>query len=239
MTTTTDFLSAIIADPDDDTVRLVMADWLEESGQADRGAFIRTQVELADDLRHHGHRYCTEGSCVHAPAERCTTAGLRRREHALFTWHNIERWFGHRPWLRTTVDPTEFARLSHDGIFAMMVRRGFVERVTLSCRDWLEHGPALVRQQPITAVNLPPLQPWSNSTAFSFDAPHGYEASAEWSTCSPYHIPPAIWDAMEADAVAFTPRRWKAFRTREGAVAGLSRAAISWAKSHPTPPAAD
>jgi uncharacterized protein (TIGR02996 family) len=44
------FLQAIQEDPDDDTPRLVYADWLEEQGGsdgADRAEFIRTQVELA------------------------------------------------------------------------------------------------------------------------------------------------------------------------------------------------
>jgi uncharacterized protein (TIGR02996 family) len=41
------FLQAIIESPDDDTPRLVYADWLEEHGQAERAAFIRVQCELA------------------------------------------------------------------------------------------------------------------------------------------------------------------------------------------------
>jgi len=41
-----DFLNAIIAAPDDDTPRLVYADWLEERGDQ-RGEFIRVQCELA------------------------------------------------------------------------------------------------------------------------------------------------------------------------------------------------
>ncbi len=38
---------AVIADPDDDTPRLIYADWLDENGQPDRAAFIRAQVEAA------------------------------------------------------------------------------------------------------------------------------------------------------------------------------------------------
>ncbi|MFM8271921.1 MAG: TIGR02996 domain-containing protein, partial [Gemmata sp.] len=41
------FLSAVIATPGADTVRLVYADWLEESGDPPRAAFIAAQVELA------------------------------------------------------------------------------------------------------------------------------------------------------------------------------------------------
>jgi uncharacterized protein (TIGR02996 family) len=40
------FLQAILDDPDDDGLRLIYADWLEEHGDP-RGAFIRVQVELA------------------------------------------------------------------------------------------------------------------------------------------------------------------------------------------------
>ena len=41
------FLQAIRDSPDDDTPRLVFADWLTENGDADRGEFIRVQCELA------------------------------------------------------------------------------------------------------------------------------------------------------------------------------------------------
>ncbi len=38
---------AIIADPDDDTARLVYADWLQENGRPERAEFIRAQIEAA------------------------------------------------------------------------------------------------------------------------------------------------------------------------------------------------
>ena len=40
------FLQAVVAEPDDDTPRLVFADWLEDHGDEPRAAFIRAQVEL-------------------------------------------------------------------------------------------------------------------------------------------------------------------------------------------------
>ena len=40
-------LRAILDDPDDDTPRLVYADWLDEHGDEARAEFIRLQVELA------------------------------------------------------------------------------------------------------------------------------------------------------------------------------------------------
>src|SRR5437763_13277856 len=41
------FLQEIVEDPDDDAVRLIYADWLEDHGNAARAEFIRTQIELA------------------------------------------------------------------------------------------------------------------------------------------------------------------------------------------------
>ena len=36
-------LAAIVADPDDDTPRLVFADWLDENDRPDEAAFLRVQ----------------------------------------------------------------------------------------------------------------------------------------------------------------------------------------------------
>jgi uncharacterized protein (TIGR02996 family) len=44
------FLDAIWANPDDDTPRLVYADWLEEHGQADYAQFIRLSCQLAKEV---------------------------------------------------------------------------------------------------------------------------------------------------------------------------------------------
>jgi uncharacterized protein (TIGR02996 family) len=41
------FLAAILEDAEDDTPRLIYADWLDEHGQAERAEFIRLQCELA------------------------------------------------------------------------------------------------------------------------------------------------------------------------------------------------
>jgi uncharacterized protein (TIGR02996 family) len=48
------FLRAIIDNPDDDTPRLVYADWLDENGDPERAEFIRVQIALAREP--HGHQ---------------------------------------------------------------------------------------------------------------------------------------------------------------------------------------
>lgn len=42
------FLTAIVANTEDNTLRLVAADFLEEHGELDRAAFIRVQIALAN-----------------------------------------------------------------------------------------------------------------------------------------------------------------------------------------------
>lgn len=42
----TAFLRSIMENPDDDALRLVYADWLEETGQSARAAFVRLEVEF-------------------------------------------------------------------------------------------------------------------------------------------------------------------------------------------------
>ncbi|AMV29301.1 Leucine Rich repeats (2 copies) [Gemmata sp. SH-PL17] len=48
-------LGAIAANPDDDTPRLVYADWLDEHGRHERAEFIRVQIELARAPNHPDH----------------------------------------------------------------------------------------------------------------------------------------------------------------------------------------
>jgi uncharacterized protein (TIGR02996 family) len=79
MTQETDLLRAIQEDPEDDALRLVYADWLEEYDQAERGELIRVQIELA-----------------HGKLSRQRREELTAREKALVDTH-AEEWLGPRP----------------------------------------------------------------------------------------------------------------------------------------------
>jgi uncharacterized protein (TIGR02996 family) len=70
------FLSAICETPDDDTPRLVYADWLDDSGEPERAEFIRAQVELARPP---------------APRSRTRRREALRRVEALWSEHG-KRW---------------------------------------------------------------------------------------------------------------------------------------------------
>jgi uncharacterized protein (TIGR02996 family) len=72
-------LAAVIDNPDDDAVRLVYADWLEDEGDRARAEFIRTQIER-------------EGLAEGDPR----WSVLKARETELLTWH-AQDWQRHLP----------------------------------------------------------------------------------------------------------------------------------------------
>lgn len=119
------FTSAIIAEPADDGLRLIYADFLEENGEPEHGEFIRVQCELAKLLCHQPEQddedlprtsdsmWCNDSDCQH-----CHGRGkaLRRREGDLFAnaspdqdkWageaHQLmtpgKEWTDYLPWFR-------------------------------------------------------------------------------------------------------------------------------------------
>jgi uncharacterized protein (TIGR02996 family) len=142
------FLAAIVADADDDTARLAAADFLEENGDPDRAAFIRIQVELA--------RLEVTGQGKSLEADE-----LRKHERAFLGPLSMDRQFwaaadcpelvrmpgkggGHAPLEGVTVEGAE--RLTW--------QRGFVEGVTCSAAEWLRHGEAVRRRNPVHTVIL-------------------------------------------------------------------------------------
>lgn len=92
-------LRAIHAHPDDDTPRLVYADWLDDHGQPERAEFIRLQIEWARSSDDAAHRRADELLVAHRSAwtahhgaretER-VWVGFRRGFPASLTFHNAE-----------------------------------------------------------------------------------------------------------------------------------------------------
>jgi uncharacterized protein (TIGR02996 family) len=69
MTSDESFLAAIIESPDDDSPRLIYADWLEDHGQPDRAEFIRVACTLEKLGEDDPRRTCTGWSCLATPPE--------------------------------------------------------------------------------------------------------------------------------------------------------------------------
>ncbi len=126
MSTEAAFLSDICANPDDNTPRLVFADWLDEHGDGARAEFIRAQIELARGVR--GKRRKTlevrEADLLEAHAEK---------------WIEPLRELIHEDW---SEKPYTF-------------RRGFVEQIDTTGGTLVERGDELFALAPIRDVRLP------------------------------------------------------------------------------------
>jgi uncharacterized protein (TIGR02996 family) len=120
------FLAAILEAPDDDTPRLIYADWLLDQAAvgaptlAARGELIHVQCALAK-----------LAPCSRPPE-------LQARERELLGAH-------HREW------GSFFQRI---GCHCWEYRRGFVEGVGLPTSDFLAHAPALCRATPLRHLKL-------------------------------------------------------------------------------------
>lgn len=147
-------LAAIRDSPDDDAPRLIYADWLEEHGEPERAEFIRVQCRLArinlDDVENAVARLCDDPDCTANP---CV---WKRREREIWEagTHPLREWFGvagnHD--ISLFINPKEAARFATRPAF--IVRRGWVEAVTLSAADAVAHLDAVLVAQPVTTVTL-------------------------------------------------------------------------------------
>lgn len=128
------FLSALIENVEDDTTRLVYADWLEENDDPNRAEFIRLQIELAP-LEEVDRRIHTAKKAGTSPRHR----ELLKREEELLDLYSSD-WRSALPtWTKETL--CEF-------------KRGFVARVSTSAARFLRGGAALCRVTPLEELEL-------------------------------------------------------------------------------------
>jgi uncharacterized protein (TIGR02996 family) len=207
------FLAAILAAPEDDTPRLVYADWLEEHGEVVRAEFIRVQVELAGVERRAGGLEAL-GLLRWDHPWRLRAKALRRRERELdfvppaasaaWCWPLAEL---HLAWSWT-------------------MRRGLAEEVTCTCRDWLAHGPAVVAAQPVTRVALRDQRPWHAGRG------GGREFFAWYLEDDPptpgANLPAALFKALPG--IRRAGDRHAYYRSPGEALDDLSAACLAWAR---------
>lgn len=169
MTDESDLLAAVLANPADDHVRLVYADWLQENGQEDRAEFIRVQVELAQELIH-------PEQCVVPHIESLLRVGYTEDMRQIQKWRGFEALQRRQGELLSAVGPSFLSphspfcgvRLSepvgphYASAPVGLLCRGFIESVTCTAADWLAHAEAIRAAQPVTRVTLttPLLMEW-------------------------------------------------------------------------------
>jgi uncharacterized protein (TIGR02996 family) len=137
-------LDVILADPDADAPRLAYADWAEKQGERDRARLIRQQIEEF-------HRRGRGGR------------GEKNRVG------NTERVFNPvslsllcAPSAPSAVNSAFLSRISAKDL---VVRRGFVEGMSLSGRAFISLGGDLLRLTPLREVRLVAVQPYIGELA--------------------------------------------------------------------------
>jgi uncharacterized protein (TIGR02996 family) len=201
------FLAAIVAEPGADVHRLVMADWLDENGQAERADFIRVQCALAAPPWRVGRVY-------DGPA----WLRLHARERALLASHQVD-------WRMRDLPGMPFGNWVTD------FRRGFVAEVTLPLSAWLEHGPALVRAAPLERVTLADRQP---SRWYRLGWGEWYWVRQAGPTLHvPDRLPPELCDLLSTGRV--DEDGVMTYLSRERAEESLSAACLKWARGVPLP----
>jgi uncharacterized protein (TIGR02996 family) len=142
------FLAAILADPDDDTARLVAADFLEENDDPNRAAFIRIQVALAR-LEATGQGKSLEAD--HLRAKERAFLGPLSMDRPLWGANECpelvqckNRGGGRKP----------LEAMEVEGADRLTWQRGFVEGVTCPVLEWRQHGGAMRKRNPIQRVGL-------------------------------------------------------------------------------------
>lgn len=137
MTTELDaLLAAVIANPADDLPRCLYADKCRELGDEDRADFIETQLELAR-LPDCGHR---PGRDVAWWAKGVTCPRCR-------LWQASERFL-----MSDAAKPVR--QLPWGSAPRHAVGRGFVESVTRTAEQWIQHGDAIRAKHPVERVTL-------------------------------------------------------------------------------------
>ena len=147
MTDGTDLLAAILAHPEEDTPRLMYADWLDENGQPERAEFIRLQIavnRIESDFRQKVSAIVVEGIAIKATFSTPELLAARSREKRLLP-NNLDG--PEYDWAGPAVSSC-FLEKPFDW------HRGFIRSGRCEAAGWFQHGEAILAAHPIRRVRL-------------------------------------------------------------------------------------
>ena len=155
MNTEADFVAAIRAQPSDDALRLVYADFLQELGEYLRAELIRVQIEIARPLppQPASMSYSLVSSEQHIQqvldfrAAIARRAELEKRERALLDEVQLPL----PPGWALGVGLGLSVRAPRGDLF---VRRGLGERAVCSGAAWVADGDSILARHPVERVRL-------------------------------------------------------------------------------------
>ncbi len=156
-------LTAVVADPTDDFPRQIVADWLEEQGEAERAELIRVQLELplmrmrgqpgvwSDDdpenVRYNQH--------IKREKTLLYTADMVPGRFYGVTAANWNRWYGWAPRELQRLHDNTLPGFNHpNNRTSWTYQRGFIEMVECQADRWDKNGEAILKQCPISTVAL-------------------------------------------------------------------------------------
>ena len=157
---------------------------------------------------------------------------LREREQELFNWDWLPDFNQQlREWYYSNY-PRDYQQ---DRPFSYLVRRGFVEEARMSLADWQQHGPEIVKRQPVARVVLTDKRPVDIAPTnhgwawlWMFDPEEGYD---------PHLLPSELLDALESerrsDEKGMSGKitySWAIYDTEADAINSLSAALLRLAK---------
>lgn len=226
-----ELLAAILDNPDDDQVRQIYSDFLEEQGNdvdLMHAQLIRTQI-LIDQFVEREDAILAGGLKI-APDDRRMLLNLHLLEHRILAtqgalwiaenagrplpFRNREKPWADKPWPYFTF------------------RRGFVEEARYDLEEWYDVGPTMVRNHPIKTMQ-----------ATDKRADNAGRPPIVW-FCQVFKLqvdqddlPPEVWDFL-LGGVPYFPTNGYAYREYDRAAEAeddLSQALLQWARKQPFP----
>lgn len=205
--TTEDFLiKDIIDSPEDDGLRLIYADWLEDNGHEVRAELVRLQIEIykeerdCDCGRRGGNHKFAGGQHHNGPCAgdqlRIQVEGrwvrARKREFELLDTPEVSKHF------RNIVSDKTVS-------WSWRTRRGLAYLVEIPMVDWLKFGKGFCSCNPIEEVRILGVAPLDNLIWGRDDVKVKGDAVAQGDglgeitdmPASPSRLPREIWDCLE------------------------------------------
>ncbi|OWK47201.1 TIGR02996 domain-containing protein [Fimbriiglobus ruber] len=214
---------AVLAAPDNDLPRLVLADWFEENGDALRGIYIRTQIEQSRVL--HNNEWGDESVAI----PEATEAVLEVPAESIWEWAGAYGLPAPKPTNLLVRNQVGDLDLVHDIDSDMTYgfRRGFIEEVRCRAIVWQEKGRAIACRIPIRRVQI------------TDKRPHGrardewvWRVSADRSGDLASILPVKLFAALSGGAY-LNPGHFSfdaVYLTRQAAIEALSTACLAYAR---------
>jgi uncharacterized protein (TIGR02996 family) len=213
----TGLLRSILERPDDDTPRLIFADWCEDNGEADRAEFIRAQM--------------------------AAVGGKMPSRWPWSVWW-VPGPFTTRVASRTTATDDSVILFYVPSDDWVLWHRGFVEAISLPLAAFMEHARDLFAAYPIISVTLTDREPIDVERAQGDDwqIVFGWYRWHEDQIGGPEYqrndIPPELWDLMDEHLSLELPPPgtpagtglFKDYYSREEACTALFRAAVAYGR---------